>query len=174
MALINTTTTGVLGSTFFGDGTGSLTVQQNGVTLGIYGNIPTFKANLGTSQNITTGTWTKYAGSVEAFDTNNNYDNSTNYRFTPTIAGYYYVKFANWFASGTSSVAASIYKNGIAALTEYDYQSSGMTVRVDGILLMNGTSDYIEAYVIQTSGGTLALDSSSVNPGFSAYLMKAT
>lgn len=31
MALINTTTTGVLGSTFYGDGTGDLTIQQNGV-----------------------------------------------------------------------------------------------------------------------------------------------
>ena len=31
MALINTTTTGVLGSTFFADGTGDLTIQQNGV-----------------------------------------------------------------------------------------------------------------------------------------------
>jgi hypothetical protein len=31
MALINTTTTGVLGSTFFADGSGDLTIQQNGV-----------------------------------------------------------------------------------------------------------------------------------------------
>lgn len=30
MALINTTTTGVLGSTFYADGTGDLTIQQNG------------------------------------------------------------------------------------------------------------------------------------------------
>jgi len=33
MALINTTTTGVLGTTIFGDGTGTLTVQENGVTI---------------------------------------------------------------------------------------------------------------------------------------------
>ena len=31
MALINTTTTGVLGTTVFGDGSGDLTIQQNGV-----------------------------------------------------------------------------------------------------------------------------------------------
>ena len=30
MALINTTTTGVLGSTFYADGSGDLTIQQNG------------------------------------------------------------------------------------------------------------------------------------------------
>jgi hypothetical protein len=33
MALINTTTTGVLGSTFYADGSGDLTIQQNGVTV---------------------------------------------------------------------------------------------------------------------------------------------
>ena len=33
MALINTTTTGVLGTTIFGDGSGTLTVQENGVTI---------------------------------------------------------------------------------------------------------------------------------------------
>jgi hypothetical protein len=59
MALINTTTTGVLGSTFFGDGTGPLTVQQNGVTLGTYGNIPAFSAYNTAVQNITSATWTK-------------------------------------------------------------------------------------------------------------------
>jgi hypothetical protein len=33
MALINTTTTGVLGSTFYADGSGDLTIQQNGVLI---------------------------------------------------------------------------------------------------------------------------------------------
>jgi hypothetical protein len=174
MALINTTTTGVLGSTFFADGTGDLTIQQNGVTVNKVTSVPTFRATLASSQNISTATWTKYAAASKLFDTASCYDSSTNYRFTPNVAGYYYIKFANWFATGTGVIAASIYKNGSAALTEYDYQSSGMTVRVDGILFMNGTSDYIEAYVNQTSGGTLALDSSSVNPGFSAFLVRAT
>ena len=42
MALINTTTTGVLGTTVYGDGQGALTVQKDGVTQGVYGNIPAF------------------------------------------------------------------------------------------------------------------------------------
>ena len=174
MALINTTTTGILGTTVYGDGSGDLTVQRDGVTINKVTSIPAFRATLTSTQNISTGTWTKYAGASKLFDTATCYDSSTNYRFTPNVAGYYYVKFANWFATGTSVTAGSIYKNGSAALTEYDYQSSGMTVRVDGILFMNGTTDYLEAYVIQTSGSTLGLDSNSSNPGFSAFLVRAT
>ena len=56
MALINTTTTGVLGSTFYGDGTGDLTIQQNGVTINqisstglLYGRLTSMTAQPSTS-----------------------------------------------------------------------------------------------------------------------------
>lgn len=56
MALINTTTTGVLGSTFYGDGTGSLTIQENGVTINqisssglLYGKLTSMTAQTSTS-----------------------------------------------------------------------------------------------------------------------------
>jgi hypothetical protein len=56
MALINTTTTGVLGSTFFADGTGSLTIQENGVTINeisstglLYGRLTSMTAQASTS-----------------------------------------------------------------------------------------------------------------------------
>ena len=56
MALINTTTTGVLGSTFFADGTGDLTIQQNGVTINqisstglLYGKLTSMTAQPSTS-----------------------------------------------------------------------------------------------------------------------------
>ena len=102
MALINTTTTGIQGSTFFGDGTGPLTVQQNGVTLGVFGNQPAFRAYNVAVQNISNATWTKVQLTTELFDTNSNFDNSTNYRFTPTVAGYYQFngqQYANYTSS---------------------------------------------------------------------------
>jgi len=56
MALINTTTTGVLGSTFYADGSGDLTVQQNGVTINqisstglLYGRLTSMTAQASTS-----------------------------------------------------------------------------------------------------------------------------
>jgi hypothetical protein len=78
MALINTTTTGVLGSTFYGDGSGNLTVQKDGVTQGIYGNIPAFSAYTTTSLSAPNNTTVKFPFNAKQYDTNNNYDATTN------------------------------------------------------------------------------------------------
>ena len=40
---------------------------------------------------VSTGTWTKVNLQTEIVDTNNDFDNSTNYRFTPTVAGKYLI-----------------------------------------------------------------------------------
>jgi hypothetical protein len=40
---------------------------------------------------ITSNTFTKVQINTEEFDTNSNFDSTTNYRFTPTVAGYYQV-----------------------------------------------------------------------------------
>ena len=54
-------------------------------------NYPAFEVYTGaTSAALTHATWTKIQHSIERFDTNNMYDTST-YRFTPTIAGKYYM-----------------------------------------------------------------------------------
>ena len=172
MALINTTTTGILGSTFSADGTGPLNVQQNGVTLGIYGNIPAFSAYLSGTQTISTATWTKYAASVERFDTAGCYD-TTNYRFTPTVAGYYMVFVANWYSSATGAMPTAIYRNGTEYTRHYTYQSSGNTTSCQTLIYLNGISDYVEAYFYQGTGSNQTLDSSNLNPGFYGFLVKA-
>src|SRR6056300_1792706 len=50
-------------------------------------NTPAFQATMSGNQNISTGTATKVQFDTEDFDTNSKYDHSTNYRFTPTVAG---------------------------------------------------------------------------------------
>ena len=52
-------------------------------------NTPAFLATLSADQSISNSTLTKVQFNTEVFDTNSNYDNATNYRFTPTVAGYY-------------------------------------------------------------------------------------
>jgi len=178
MALINTTTTGVLGSTFFGDGTGSLTVQQNGVTLGTYGNIPTFSAYKSASQaSIPNATFTKVTFQSEEWDTNNNFDNATNYRFTPTVAGYYQF---NWEldtgGNTTSGSLADLYKNGstykrsngvfVASISEQYVSGSALAYA-------NGTTDYFEIYAYMAGGGTV-YGGTTVYSFFQGILVKAT
>jgi hypothetical protein len=64
MALINTTTTGVLGTTIFGDGSGTLTVQENGVTINQISSTGLLNGRLTsmTSQASTSGTSIDFTG----------------------------------------------------------------------------------------------------------------
>ena len=181
MALINTTTTGVLGTTVFADGSGDLTIQQNGVTQGIYGNIPAFSVYLGTLQNVTTNTFTKVLLNIEEFDTNNNYDNATNYRFTPTVAGYYQIN-GNITLNATlinGNSLAVIYKNG-SRYKDGNLQSasSGGALFysvVSTLVFLNGSTDYVELWGLVNGTGS---PSFGVNTGtqsyLNGYLVKAT
>ena len=54
-------------------------------------NTPAFEAYLSANQTISHDTVTKIQFNTEVYDTDNCYDNSTNYRFTPTTAGKYFV-----------------------------------------------------------------------------------
>ena len=172
MALINTTTTGVLGSTIFGDGTGPLTVQQNGVTLGIFGNQPAFYVAIGTNQSISSGTITKLQFNTETFDTNSNYD-TTNYRFLPTVAGYYQINLNAEYSAQTGIQNVSIYKNGsrVASGAFLNSSSAGTGMSSTSVLTyLNGTTDYVEAYGYTTSASTCYAGSSSQ---FSGCLIRA-
>lgn len=177
MALINTTTTGVLGTTVYGDGAGALTVQKDGVTQGVYGNIPAFLAGGTGSQTLSNDTAAKVTIlTVESFDTNSNYDNSA-CRFTPTVAGYYQCN-AVLQISGSSTTTRTIvyiYKNNtdIAAqgMTSGQANSQANWPSCAGLIYMNGTTDYLEVTGHCQGTGTLSITGAGCK--FSAVLVKA-
>ncbi len=117
--------------------------------------IPKFSAYLGSNQSINASTWTKVQLNTESFDTNSNYDNATNYRFTPTVAGKYIVGFqatitADW--SNTTQFKGAIYKNGsaVAVRDQMHWNSASNqneSLEVHQMVDMNGSSDYIEVYL---------------------------
>lgn len=127
-------------------------------------NYPAFEAYLSADQSLTSNTDTKIQFNTEVYDTDSDYDNSTNYRFTPTVAGKYYVYARiRGDSSGINNVQrviTYIYKNGSQVISARDYTSTGtpsnsMTPVVVGIIDMNGSSDYLEAYVnVLVTGGT--------------------
>ena len=114
-------------------------------------NTPAFlatKANTG----FNAGSYSKIGYAEEVLDTDGCYDNSTNYRFTPTTAGWYYifarVAFDN--DSASSRHVARILKNG-SEVARGDIQLSGSyfannntSMQVDYIIQFNGSSDYVE------------------------------
>lgn len=112
---------------------------------------PTFSAYLGSNQTVLTGQ-TKVQLNTELWDTNNNYDNSTNYRFTPTVAGYYQVNFYANCTGSTSLIQCSIYLNGSNSAAGSE-PTTGNASQVSALIYMNGSTDYIEFYIYTGSGG---------------------
>jgi hypothetical protein len=136
---------------------------------------PAFSVFRTAAQSISAGTLTKVQFETENFDTNSNYDNITNYRFTPTVAGYYQVNLSINFASNSGQLLVSIYKNGsrgvggegqiIATL------SGGTIVNCSNIVYMNGSTDYLEGYAF--SGAANSFNTGANNTFFSGAMVRA-
>lgn len=137
-------------------------VTQSKLGAGVAGNGPAFSAYINTAQTITNASNTKIQNGVENFDTNSCYDPTTNYRFTPNVAGYYFVSVGLTLvaSSSTTIVSTNVFKNGSSAVfsaqTPFN-NGSYVTSTCSGIVYMNGTTDYIEQYCFQNSGGTLTV-----------------
>ena len=147
-------------------GTGDTgTVTQTMIGTNVVGNGPAFSAYLSTNQTITSSTFTKVQLNAELFDTNSNFDPTTNYRFTPTVSGYYQI---GWAVSGFASTSptrclSTLYKNGNPYAYGNDHvATSGTGTSVGSVVVsMNGSTDYLELYglitattaIISTSGG---------------------
>jgi len=79
-------------------------------------NAPAFLAKLSADQDLTSATDTKMQFDTEVYDTDGKYDHSTNYRFTPGVAGTYFLYGQVHGKSNNNSEVAdmimSIRKNG--------------------------------------------------------------
>jgi len=88
-------------------------------------------------------------------------------RYTGQIAGWYWVMATLDFATNaTGARSASILKNGTTTVTGAfgsAAAASGLytTVSAAGLVYLNGSTDYIEAYGYQTSGAGLSTSSVS-------------
>ena len=119
---------------------------------------PAFRVNRTANYSISQNTWTKVNYNEEDFDTAGNYDPTTNFRFTPTTAGYYQFNYAAQINSATAGAFfmlglyknGSLYHNGTAI--DITAQTYGMTSSTD-LIYMNGSSDYVEVYMYTSSTG---------------------
>ena len=117
---------------------------------------PAFSAWQSSAQTLSNATFTKINFQTEEFDTNNNFASS---RFTPTVAGYYQVCAFIYFGNILGDNITAIFKNGgnykrlNNSPTNANASASGGTC----IVYCNGTTDYIEVYGYQVSGGNLTI-----------------
>lgn len=154
----------------------SAVVTQAMLVSNVAGNGPAFSAYRSTNQSISNATLTKVQCDTEEFDTNSNYDNSTNYRFTPTVAGYYQVNGEIRLTSSAATLIATIYRNGSEfkrGAQTGNAANSGQAANVTALVYLNGSSDYVELYVYQASGGALNLEAGLTINYFQAFLARA-
>ena len=111
--------------------------------------VPYFQASLSAdATGIANATFTKILNNTEGADSNGWYDNATNYRFTPLLAGRYRIHAQVQCNGTTLTVAiAAIYKNGtIYSQGSSSTSGSFASASVDIIIQMNGSTDYVEMY----------------------------
>lgn len=128
---------------------------------------PAFRAKRATTaQTPANATWTKVAFNSETFDTDNCFDSTTNYRFTPTKAGYYQISTTVQAVSNGAGKETYIrfYFNGAAIGYASGSQTSTYTIYVHNnsqVYYFNGTTDYMEVYgyIDDTTARNFAIDS---------------
>jgi hypothetical protein len=143
---------------------GSASVTQAALAPNVVGNGPAFMAYSSVATSVTNATNTKITLDAEDYDTNSNFANS---RFTATVAGYYQITGSIYANPPLLTLRALIFKNG----TEYRGGShigganGQFQMDVNALVYLNGTTDYVELYGYQASGGTY-----NIGAGASTYM----
>ena len=165
------------------DGSGSVTASSSlASSVQSVGGIqmtPAFHAYLGSTQSISAATTVKVQIDTEVFDSDNCYDSTTNYRFTPNVAGKYYVYgIVTIDAESNSSLEhayAFLYKNGSRISQTESTFSDNKIRRISQhtyqVVDMNGTTDYVELFGRQDGGASPAFEGGATNKDsiFGAY-----
>ena len=112
-------------------------------------NVPAFRVTKSVDQSVATNTATLLTWNIENLDTYNNFSGN---RFTPTVSGVYLIDLSvtcKQVSSGGNACVAYIFKNGslissgVTRSPLYNYTSRAST-----IVSLNGTTDYVEGYVL--------------------------
>ena len=145
-------------------------------TVMVSGNMPAFSATPNAGTSIPNVTFTKVAFQTKNFDTANCFDATTNYRFTPTVAGYYQINGEVGLGTAQFPCLAVLYKNGLAylygAVGGFQISQINTQSNVSAVVYLNGSTDYVELYVIQASGTTQSTQT-GVASQFSGILIRA-
>jgi len=130
-------------------------ITQAKLASGVAGNGPSFSAYLNSNFSISNTTHTKLRFDAEEWDSDGCFDSTTNFRFTPNVAGYYMI--GGHFQPNASYTVGTttLYKNGnLYRVLHWNQQSATTPAPVGGTTLvhMNGSSDYVELYGYMTVG----------------------
>ncbi len=166
----------------------ALAIAANGVTtfsqIPVNANNPALEARITSNQSgISHNTYTKINLNSTLYDVGSFFDTSTNYRYTPTVPGYYWFNIAIYDLSATDvyDIIAVLYKNGAATTIFGRHRFLGVTnddlyssiVSASGVLHMDG-DDYAELYCRIASEDSGSITVGSYYTRMSAFLMSRT
>lgn len=126
-------------------------VAQSNLATGVAGTGPAFSAYPTNPLSVSASTETKVVFPNERYDTAGCFD-TTNSRFTPNVAGYYWINGAistgsvSW--GSTPQIILMIKKNGGNMMVNQVLPSNSnwCSASVSQLIYMNGTTDYVELY----------------------------
>lgn len=151
-------------------------VNMRGVEINSVANkVGSFKVYLSVLQSIADSTITKIEFDTEVFDKEGWFDNVTNFRYTPLVAGQYLFGVTAGFAadSAIGNVHARIHKNAAVIAINREFSDVGgsniigesITTMTD----MNGSTDFIEFFTFQESSPAANKDTLTGEENIFAY-----
>ena len=139
-------------------------------------NVPAFQVQRDSAQSFSLGTETISQFNTVALDTDSWYD-STNYRYVPQIAGWYWIYYQWGIGSGTiQAMYATIKKNGSNQASRVYFDTSAATddfvVSASKLIYFNGSTDYVDFHMYQ-AGGTGSMSGNSSTSYAEGFLVRA-
>jgi hypothetical protein len=151
-------------------GTNTATLPAATGTVMVSGNMPAFSAWQSSSQTISSGTFTKIRFQTKEYDTANCYDNSTNFRFTPNVAGYYQVTGC---LNMDNALYVSVVKNGTEFKRGLQYATGSSAANVTALVYLNGSTDYVEIYGYNGNASSRNTDANLYSTYFQAAMIRS-
>ena len=149
-------------------GTGAATLAAAGLV-----NTPAFFVHKNAGQTISNTTWSQVSFQTETLDSDSAY-NTTDFKFTPQTAGWYYL-FASiaWnTATDIDATYIGINKNGTgddAESTAFVPNTNYNTLKTAVLVEANGSSDYFCVSTYQASGGSIDTGADVTQNYFAGY-----
>lgn len=129
-------------------------------------------ATISSDQAVSSSVFTKLAFDTSVVDTHNEYDSGL-YRWNPKRAGFYMVHYSVRLGSmsDTDLLSGYIAKNGstVALLHNYNAAIATPVITNWGLIDMNGTTDYVEIFVLHNYGSSRDVDSGDSYTRFAGF-----
>lgn len=118
-----------------------------------------FRARRTSSQSIAASTTAKVQLTTEDIDPDNWFDPTTNYRYTPQVAGYYHLDLTAKWSISDGYWELKLYKNGseiksVLMPSAGTAGTNGATLSFSDVVQANGSSDYFEMYATNNDAGS--------------------